>query len=79
MKTGLYPEDAVVAYTALKLRKTLKWTAERSDEFLSGCMAAMCSRARRSRSTRMERSGVAYAFAGQRRPVGAMVRRGSSR
>jgi carbon-monoxide dehydrogenase large subunit len=35
MKTGLYPEDAVVAYTALKLRRALKWTAERSDEFLS--------------------------------------------
>jgi carbon-monoxide dehydrogenase large subunit len=35
MKTGLYPEDAVVAFTALKLRRTLKWTAERSDEFLS--------------------------------------------
>jgi carbon-monoxide dehydrogenase large subunit len=35
MKTGLYPEDAVVAYTAFKLRRTLKWTAERSDEFLS--------------------------------------------
>jgi len=35
MKTGLYPEDAMVAYAALKLRRTLKWTAERSDEFLS--------------------------------------------
>jgi carbon-monoxide dehydrogenase large subunit len=34
MKTGIYPEDAVVAYAALKLRRTLKWTAERSDEFL---------------------------------------------
>jgi carbon-monoxide dehydrogenase large subunit len=34
MKTGLYPEDAVVAYAALKLRRTLKWTADRSDEFL---------------------------------------------
>jgi carbon-monoxide dehydrogenase large subunit len=35
MKTGLYPEDAVVAYAALKLRRSLKWTAERSDEFLA--------------------------------------------
>jgi carbon-monoxide dehydrogenase large subunit len=35
MKTGLYPEDAVVAYAALKLRQSLKWTAERGDEFLS--------------------------------------------
>jgi aerobic carbon-monoxide dehydrogenase large subunit len=34
MKTGIYPEDAVVAYAAFKLRRTLKWTAERSDEFL---------------------------------------------
>jgi carbon-monoxide dehydrogenase large subunit len=34
MKTGLYPEDAVVAYAALKLRRTVKWTADRSDEFL---------------------------------------------
>jgi carbon-monoxide dehydrogenase large subunit len=34
MKTGLYPEDAVVAYTARKLKRNVKWTAERSDEFL---------------------------------------------
>jgi carbon-monoxide dehydrogenase large subunit len=35
MKTGIYPEDAVVAHAALTLRRSLKWTAERSDEFLS--------------------------------------------
>ncbi|HTT10361.1 MAG TPA: xanthine dehydrogenase family protein molybdopterin-binding subunit [Burkholderiaceae bacterium] len=35
MKTGLYPEDAVVAYAALKLRRATKWTAERGDEFLA--------------------------------------------
>lgn len=34
MKTGLYPEDAVVAYCARKLQRPVKWTAERSDEFL---------------------------------------------
>jgi carbon-monoxide dehydrogenase large subunit len=34
MKTGLYPEDAVVAYCARKLKRPVKWTAERSDEFL---------------------------------------------
>ncbi len=36
MKTGIYPEDAVVAYAAFKLRRTLKWNADRSDEFLGG-------------------------------------------
>jgi carbon-monoxide dehydrogenase large subunit len=35
MKTGLYPEDAVVAWCALKLGQPVKWTADRSDEFLA--------------------------------------------
>lgn len=35
MKTGLYPEDAVVAWAALQLRRPVKWTAERSEEFLA--------------------------------------------
>jgi len=35
MKTGLYPEDIVVAWAALKLKRPIKWTAERSDEFLA--------------------------------------------
>lgn len=35
MKTGLYPEDAVVAYIARKLRRPVKWTAGRIDEFLA--------------------------------------------
>ncbi|MCX7902032.1 MAG: xanthine dehydrogenase family protein molybdopterin-binding subunit, partial [Burkholderiaceae bacterium] len=34
MKTGLYPEDVVVAYCARKLQRPVKWTAERSEEFL---------------------------------------------
>jgi carbon-monoxide dehydrogenase large subunit len=35
MKTGLYAEDIVVAYGARHLKRPVKWTAERIDEFLS--------------------------------------------
>ncbi|MCD6680798.1 MAG: xanthine dehydrogenase family protein molybdopterin-binding subunit [Burkholderiaceae bacterium] len=34
MKTGLYPEDAVVAWCAQELQRPIKWRADRSDEFL---------------------------------------------
>jgi len=35
MKTGLYPEDAIVCYAAKKLGRAVKWRAERSEEFLA--------------------------------------------
>ena len=35
MKTGLYPEDAVLAYCARKVGRPLKWSAERIDELLA--------------------------------------------
>jgi carbon-monoxide dehydrogenase large subunit len=35
MKTGLYPEDAVVAFCARQLACPVLWTADRSEEFLS--------------------------------------------
>jgi carbon-monoxide dehydrogenase large subunit len=35
MKTGLYPEDMVVAYAARQLQTSVKWTAERIEEFLA--------------------------------------------
>jgi aerobic carbon-monoxide dehydrogenase large subunit len=35
MKTGIYPEDAAVAWSALQLKKPVKWIADRSEEFLS--------------------------------------------
>lgn len=35
MKTGVYPEDIATAYCAHRLKKSVKWTAERSEEFLS--------------------------------------------
>ncbi|OWJ67129.1 xanthine dehydrogenase family protein molybdopterin-binding subunit [Inquilinus limosus] len=35
MKTGLYAEDIMVAYAARKLRRPVKWTAERIEEFLA--------------------------------------------
>ena len=35
MKTGLYPEDIVVAYAARALRRPVRWQADRSEEFLS--------------------------------------------
>jgi len=35
MKTGLYPEDAAVAFAARTLRRPVKWIADRSEEFLA--------------------------------------------
>jgi aerobic carbon-monoxide dehydrogenase large subunit len=35
MKTGIYPEDAVVAWCALQLKRPIKWVADRSEEFLT--------------------------------------------
>jgi carbon-monoxide dehydrogenase large subunit len=35
MKTGLYSEDAVVAFAAKHLQRPVKWTAARIDEFLA--------------------------------------------
>ncbi len=35
MKTGMYAEDAVVAYCAKTLQRPVKWVAERSEEFLN--------------------------------------------
>jgi carbon-monoxide dehydrogenase large subunit len=35
MKTGLYPEDIVVAYAARVLAQPVKWVAERVEEFTS--------------------------------------------
>lgn len=35
MKTGIYPEDAAVAWCARELRRPIKWIAERGEEFLS--------------------------------------------
>ena len=35
MKTGIYPEDAAVAWCARTLQRPVKWIADRSEEFLS--------------------------------------------
>ncbi len=35
MKTGIYPEDAAIAYAARELRRPVKWIAERSEELLA--------------------------------------------
>ncbi|MBS0448137.1 MAG: xanthine dehydrogenase family protein molybdopterin-binding subunit [Proteobacteria bacterium] len=35
MKTGVYPEDIVVAYAARDLKRPVRWQAERVEEFLS--------------------------------------------
>jgi carbon-monoxide dehydrogenase large subunit len=35
MKTGIYPEDAAVAWAAWTLKRPVKWIADRSEEFLS--------------------------------------------
>jgi len=46
MKTGLYPEDVVLAWTAREFGRPLKWCAERMEEFL----AATHGRAARSKA-----------------------------
>jgi len=38
MKTGLYPEDAIVCYAARKLARPIKWRGERSEDFLAAHM-----------------------------------------
>jgi carbon-monoxide dehydrogenase large subunit len=35
MKTGMYPEDVVLAWAALQLKRPVRWQAERVEEFLS--------------------------------------------
>ena len=35
MKTGIYPEDAAVAWAAHTLKRPVKWVAERSEDFLT--------------------------------------------
>ncbi|MEP7302501.1 MAG: molybdopterin cofactor-binding domain-containing protein, partial [Caldimonas sp.] len=35
MKTGIHPEDIVVAFAARALKRPVRWQAERSEEFLS--------------------------------------------
>ncbi|MFO1137215.1 MAG: xanthine dehydrogenase family protein molybdopterin-binding subunit [Rhodoblastus sp.] len=35
-KTNLYPEEALVAYAAVKLGKPVRWRADRIEEFLGG-------------------------------------------
>ncbi|MDB5547041.1 MAG: carbon monoxide dehydrogenase [Tardiphaga sp.] len=35
-KTGVYPEDGIVAYAAKKLQRKIRWRGERTDEFVGG-------------------------------------------
>jgi aerobic carbon-monoxide dehydrogenase large subunit len=35
-KTGVYPEDGIVAYAAVKLGRKVRWRGERADDFVSG-------------------------------------------
>jgi carbon-monoxide dehydrogenase large subunit len=35
-KTGLYPEDGIVAYAAVKLNKKVRWRGDRTDDFVGG-------------------------------------------
>ncbi len=35
MKTGMYPEDLAVAYCCMQTKRAVKWTADRSEEFLA--------------------------------------------
>jgi aerobic carbon-monoxide dehydrogenase large subunit len=35
-KTNLYPEDGMVAYAAVKLKRKVRWRGDRTDEFVGG-------------------------------------------
>jgi aerobic carbon-monoxide dehydrogenase large subunit len=35
-KTAVYPEDGLVAYAAIKLKRKIRWRGERTDEFVGG-------------------------------------------
>ncbi len=35
-KTNVYPEDGLVAYAAIKLKRKIRWRGERTDEFVGG-------------------------------------------
>jgi len=36
MKTGIHPEDIVVAYAARELKAAVRWQADRNEDFISG-------------------------------------------
>lgn len=36
MKTGIYPEDVVIAFAARMLKRAVKWRADRAEDFLAG-------------------------------------------
>ena len=52
MKTGVYPEDIVVAYAARALGRPVKWQADRSEEFLSAIARPRRRQPRRARARR---------------------------
>src|ERR1700732_5196100 len=35
-KTSLYPEDGIVAYAAVKLKRKVRWRGDRTDDFVGG-------------------------------------------
>ncbi|MET0879071.1 MAG: xanthine dehydrogenase family protein molybdopterin-binding subunit [Tardiphaga sp.] len=35
-KTSLYPEDGIVAYAAVKLKRRIRWRGDRTDDFVGG-------------------------------------------
>jgi len=35
MKTGAYPEDVALAWCAMRLKRAIRWTAERGEEFVA--------------------------------------------
>ena len=39
MKTAIYPEDVVLSFAARALKRTVRWRADRSEEFLAGSHA----------------------------------------
>ena len=66
MKTGLYPEDIVVAYAARQIERPVKWTPTRLDEFLSSTHGRDVEIARGTRAGRgWQGAGLPGPHAGQ--------------
>ncbi len=70
MKTGIYPEDVVLAFCARALQRPLKWRAERIEEFLAATHGRdVTSRAELALDASRAHPRAARCLAGQPRGV----------
>ena len=79
-KTGLYPEDGLVAYAAVKLGRKVRWRADRTDEFVGGTHGRDLTSTGELRARRQgPRPGLSGPFARRHRRLPRWRRRSSFR